>query len=64
MKTCMLHHNWDWSNGAKKKITVTMHLKELLQYRPYKCKFVVFLANKYDLNAVALKVFIAPFAQQ
>lgn len=40
-----------------------MHLKELLQYRPYKCKFVVFLANKYDRNAVALKVFIAPFAQ-
>lgn len=31
MKTCMLHHNWDWSNGAKKKITVTMH-EELLQY--------------------------------
>lgn len=25
MKTCMLHHNWDWSNGAKKKFTVTMH---------------------------------------
>lgn len=61
MKICMLYYNWDWSNGVKKKIMVIMYLKEFLQYRLYKCRFVVFLVNKYDFNVVVLKVFIVFF---
>lgn len=45
----------------KKKNYGNYVLKEFLQYRLYKCRFVVFLVNKYDFNVVVLKVFIVFF---